>query len=50
MALIASLLLVLAFACFVLAALGVPDAPRGRSLVSGGLACWVLAEILRGGL
>lgn len=36
------LLLIVAFICFVLAALGVP---RGQ-WIAVGLACWVLAEIL----
>lgn len=40
------ILLVLAFVLFLVAAIGVPS---GRfSLVAGGLASWVLAEVLKG--
>ena len=45
---ISGLLLILAFVLFALSALGLPV---GRiSLVSAGLACWVLSEILGAGI
>lgn len=39
------ILLVFAFVCFVLAAIGVPNPPR-FNLVAAGLAFWVLTIIL----
>lgn len=39
------ILLVIAFALFVLAALNVIDPARRLRLVAAGLACWVLAEL-----
>jgi hypothetical protein len=42
------ILLVFGFVLFVLAGLGIPSPPR-FNLLGFGLACWVLAEILRQG-
>lgn len=40
------ILLILAFVLFLIAAIGIPS---GRfSLVAGGLASWVLSEVLKG--
>lgn len=42
-------LLIAAFILFVLSTIGIPSPPR-FSLMSAGLACWILAEILGRGL
>lgn len=39
------ILLVFAFVCFVLAAVGVPSSPR-FNLIAGGLAFWVLSVLI----
>jgi hypothetical protein len=44
-AMISTILLVLAFVLFLLAAAGVPAPPR-FNLVAAGLACWVLASLV----
>jgi hypothetical protein len=41
------ILLVFAFVCFVLSAVGVPNPPR-LNLMAAGLAFWVLSVILAG--
>jgi hypothetical protein len=42
---ISLILMVAAFVLFLLAALGIPSSPR-FNLMAGGLACWVLAQLL----
>jgi len=45
MSILSLILMVFGFVLFVLAGLGIPNPPR-FNLMSFGLACWVLAEIL----
>jgi hypothetical protein len=43
---LSTLLLVVAFVLFLLAAFGVPVVPPRFNLIAGGLACWVLASLM----
>jgi hypothetical protein len=43
------ILLVFAFVLFVLAGLGLPQ-PTRFNFVGWGLACWILADLLKGGV
>ena len=42
------ILLVFAFVLFVLAGIGIPNPPGRWNFIGLGLACWTLAEILKG--
>ena len=43
---LSTILLVVAFILFLLAAIGIPAAPPRFNLVAAGLACWVLASLV----
>lgn len=42
-----TILLIAAFILFLLATLGIPDAPRFR-IIAAGLSCWVLSTFVGG--
>ena len=43
---LSTILLVIAFILFLLAAIGVPAVPPRFNLIAAGLACWVLASLV----